>query len=362
MSAVIRSVDAVPLRFPLDPPFRAAVRIIDSVEVVLLRMKDDAGNEGLGFAFAFGSSDARPILEVARTLGASRVGMPVMGIERHWLEMQQLLGLVGAGGPALAALSAIDMALWDLAGKIVDQPLWRLLGGVRERIRTYGSGGSLSLSTEELVRESASFIAAGHRAVKLKAGHGTGGDVERIRAVRDCVGSDVRIAVDGNQQWLPKEAIRWARALEAFDLWWLEEPVRAGDLAGHAEVRAAVSMDLATGETLFGVDDAVRCIRQRGADILMPNLQRVGGITGWRKVAAFAELSDVGIAGHVYPEVHAHLMCSAPNALALELWSGWPWIWTEPLAVREGHVTPPDGPGLGLTLDEARVAAHRVDA
>ena len=360
--AVIRSVEAVPLRFPLEPPFRAAVRVIDSVDVVLLRIRDGDGREGLGLAFAFGSADARPILEVARTLGASRVGRDAATIERHWLEMRQLLGLAGAGGPAIAALSAIDMALWDLFGRISGQPLWRLLGGVRERIATYGSGGSLALSTEELVRESASFVEAGHRAIKIKAGHGVTGDLERVSAVRECVGPGVRIAVDGNQQWRPKAAIRWARELEPLDIWWLEEPVRAGDFAGHAEVRAGVSMDVATGETLFGVDDAVRCIQQRATDILMPNLQRIGGITGWRKIAAFAELSDFSMAAHVYPEVHAHLMCATPNAMALELWPDWPWLWTEPLLIEEGHAKPPAGPGLGLTLDEPRVQAYRVDA
>jgi L-alanine-DL-glutamate epimerase-like enolase superfamily enzyme len=357
----IAAIDATPLRFALDPPFTAAVRVIDSVDLVLVRVRDTDGRQGIGTAFAFGSDDARPILEIARALGATRVGAAAVGVEAHASAMRASLALAGAGGPAIAALGAIDLALWDLTARRAGLPLWRLLGGARERVASYGSGGSLGLSIDGLLEETRRFVEAGHRAVKIKAGHGAVEDARRLAALRDAFGSALRIAVDANQQFTPKAAIRWARALEPWDPWWIEEPVRADDVTGHAEVRAAVSADLASGETLYGTADAARMIAARAVDVLMPNLQRVGGLTAWRKLAASAELAGIAMAAHVHPEVQVHLMCAVPGAVALECWPGWPWLWQESIAIADGFATPPDAPGLGFTLDEDRVRAHRAD-
>ena len=366
MPGRIASVTATPLRFPLAPPFGAAVRRIDSVDPVLVRVRDEDGREGIGTAFGFGAADARPIVEVVRSLGETRVGQPALALEHHWREMHQLLALAGAGGAGLAALSAIDLALWDLAGRTAGTPLWRLLGGARERVGVYASGGSLGLSTDALVNEAMGFVEAGHIAVKLKMGHGESADRQRLRAVREAGGAQLAIAADGNQQWTAKAAIRWAHAMEDLQLAWLEEPVPAGDLEAHAEVRSAIAMDLATGETLFGAAEAARAIRSRSCDILMPNLQRVGGITGWRKVAAAAELAGVRMAGHVYPEFHLHLLCATAavdgSAPVLELWPGWPWLWQERIELKAGCAAPAERPGHGFTLDEALVRAHRSDA
>lgn len=357
----IASVEVVPLRFAIEPAFRAAVRTIDSIDPVLVRLRDADGVEGVGTAFAFGAGDALPIVAAARALGAARVGGDARAPESHARAMQQSLAIAGATGAALAALSAIEVALWDLAARRASVPLWRLLGGARDAVPAYGSGGSLALSTAGLVDEVGRFVAAGHRAVKVKAGHGIAGDRERLQALRDAFGPSLAIAVDGNQQWTPKAAIRWAHEMARFEPWWLEEPVRADDVAGHVEVRAAVSMDVATGESLHGTADPMRLVAARGADVLMPNLQRIGGIAAWRRVAAAAELAGLSVAAHVHPEVQVHLCCATPNAVALECWPGWPWLWQEPLAVRDGVARPPEAPGLGFTPDEARIATHRVD-
>jgi L-alanine-DL-glutamate epimerase-like enolase superfamily enzyme len=362
----IACVTATPLRFPLQPPFRAAVRLIDSVDPVLVRVRDEEGREGTASAFGFGAADARPIVELVQSLGATRVGQPALAIERHWQEMQALLALAGVGGAGLAALSAIDMALWDLAGRSSGVPLWRLLGGARDQVGVYASGGSLGLSTDALVRETMEFVAGGHSAIKIKAGAGQTLDRQRLRALRDAGGEGLRIAADGNQQWSAKSAIRWARAMDDLQLAWLEEPVPAADLAAHAQVRQAIAMDLATGETLFGLAEAHRAVRAGACDILMPNLQRVAGITGWRKVAAAAELAGMRMAGHVHPEFQLHLLCASAAVdgrdPALELWSGWPWLWQEHIEVRDGAARPSERPGHGFTVDEERVQAHRSQA
>ena len=348
------------LAFPLNPPFRAAIRLIDTVDILLIQVRAGDGLLGCGYAFAFGQADLAPVLATAKSLCALLVGEDARKIERHWANMVRALALVGAGGPTLAALSAIDIALWDLAGHACGRPVADMLGGARDAIPVYGSNGSLQLTVDELVAEATAFVKLGYPAYKFKIGTSLARDVDRLRAVREAVGPSSKLMVDGTQQWSPKEAIRVAHALAPYNLWWLEEPVSAQDIEGCAEVRRAVPMNIATGETNFGVAESARLLRLGAADVLMPNLQRVGGITGWRKIAAMAEIYGVPMASHVYAEIGVHLMCGVPNALTLEVVPWWPNLFNESLRIRDGLASPPSRPGLGLTLNSALIAAHRV--
>lgn len=358
--ARIETFELTALSFPLNPPFRAAIRLIDTVDILLIRIRAGNGLRGCGYAFAFGSADLAPVLASAKSLGALIVGEDANKTERLWARMTRALALVGASGPTLSALSAIDIALWDLAGQACGRPVADMLGGARDSIPVYGSNGSLQLSLDELVAEASGFSELGYPAYKFKIGASLAQDVERVRAVRKAVGPSFKLMADGTQQWSPKEAIRVAHALAPYDLWWLEEPVNAQDIEGCAEVRRAAPMNIATGETNFGVAESARLLQLGAADVLMPNLQRVGGITGWRKVAAMAELHRVPMASHVYGEIGVHLMCGVPNALTLEVVPWWPKLFNESLSVKDGMASPPSRPGLGLTLDEALVKAHAI--
>jgi L-alanine-DL-glutamate epimerase-like enolase superfamily enzyme len=358
--AIIETVELTPLSFPLNPPFRAAIRLIDTVDILLIRIRAGNGLLGCGYAFAFGPADLSPVLASAKGLGALIVGEDANRTELLWARMTHALALVGAGGPTLAALSAIDIAVWDLAGQACGRSVSDMLGGARDAIPVYGSNGSLQLSVDELVAEAAGFGQLGYPAYKFKIGASLAQDVERVRAVREAVGPSFKLMADGTQQWSPKEAIRVAHALSPYDLWWLEEPVDAQDIEGCAEVRRAAPMNIATGETNFGVAESARLLQAGAADVLMPNLQRVGGITGWRKVAAMAELHRVPMASHVYGEIGVHLMCGVPNALTLEVVPWWPKLFNESLAIKDGMASPPARPGLGLTLDKALIEAHGV--
>jgi len=273
--------------------------------------------------------------------------------------MNRSLALVGAGGPALAALSAIDIALWDLLGKLANLPLVAMLGGARDRINVYGSGGSLLLDREELLAEAKQFADQGYAAFKFKAGLGLPEDVQRLATLREAMGPEFKLIFDGNQQWSEKEALRAAHQFAPFDLWWLEEPVQAHDVEACARVRAMAPMDIATGETNFGMYECARLLNQHACDILMPNLQRVGGITGWLKLAAMAQLHGLKVASHVYAEIGVHLLCAVPNGLTLEILPWWPRLFVEPLKVTAGHAYPPTSPGLGVTVDGEVISKHR---
>ncbi len=359
-TARIETFELTPLSFPLNPPFRAAIRLIDTVDILLIRIRAGNGLLGCGYAFAFGPADLAPVLASAKSLCALIVGEDANKTERLWARMTRALALVGASGPTLSALSAIDIALWDLAGQACGRPVADMLGGARDAIPVYGSNGSLQLTVDELVAEATGFAELGYPACKFKIGASLAQDVERVRAVREAVGASFKLMADGTQQWSPKEAIRVAHALAPYDLWWLEEPVNAQDMEGCAEVRRAVPMNIATGETNFGVNESARLLQLGAADVLMPNLQRVGGITGWRKIAAMAEIHRIPMASHVYGEIGVHLMCGVPNALTLEVVPWWPKLFNESLAIKGGMASPSSGPGLGLTLDEATIQAHSV--
>jgi L-alanine-DL-glutamate epimerase-like enolase superfamily enzyme len=356
----VEAVDVVVLSFPLEKPFRAAVRLIPTVDVVVARVRA-GGLEGVGYAFAFGRDEAVALAGLVRLLGTRLTSTDALAIESAWESLWRSLALLGQAGASVSALAALDIALWDLRGKAFGVPLHRLLGSARARIPTYGSGGSLDQSAAELAAEMAGYAAAGHRAVKLKLGHGLAGDHARLEAVRRAIGANVQLIVDGNQQWTVKQAIVHACGIAEFDLWWLEEPVAASRIADCAAVRAAVPMAIATGETNFTPAECHALVSERAADIIMPNLQRVGGITPWRKVAAAAELAGVPIASHVNAEINVHLMCAVPNGLTLEIVPWWPRIFREQLEFSDGHAVPPDRPGLGVTLDPDVVARHRID-
>ena len=356
----VETFELTTLSFPLNPPFLAAIRLIDTVDILLIRIRAGNGLLGCGYAFAFGPADLAPVLASAKSLCALLVGEDANKTERLWARMTRALALVGASGPTLAALSAIDIALWDLAGQACGRPVADMLGGARDAIPVYGSNGSLQLSVDELVAEATAFAQLGYPAYKFKIGASLTQDIERMRAVREAVSPSFKLMADGTQQWSPKEAIRVAHALAPYDLWWLEEPVNAQDIEGCAEVRRAVPMNIATGETNFGVAESARLLQLGAADVLMPNLQRVGGITGWRKIAAMAEIHRIPMASHVYGEIGVHLMCGVPNALTLEVVPWWPKLFNESLSIKDGVASPPSLPGLGLTLDEVLVKAHSI--
>jgi L-alanine-DL-glutamate epimerase-like enolase superfamily enzyme len=348
------------LSFPLDPPFHSAVGLLPAVEIVLAEVRTERGLHGVGYAFAFSRDDAVTLAGLVGSLGARLVGRDALAVIANWQSMWQSVGFLGQLGAASAAIAAIDIAAWDILGKAAGLPLYRLLGAARESIPSYGSGGSLGLSLLELVAEMQAHVAAGHRAVKFKLGLGRAADLERVEAVRSAIGDDVRLIVDGNQQWTVKEAIAMADALAPFNPWWLEEPIPAANLEGYAELRAASRVPIATGETNFGAREFERLLALRGADVLMPNLQRVGGITPWRTIAAACSLRDVAVASHVAAEINVHLLCAIPNGLTLEMVPWWPRLFVETLAVDGGLVLPPERPGLGFTLDRSVIESHRL--
>ncbi|MEK9833216.1 MAG: mandelate racemase/muconate lactonizing enzyme family protein, partial [Rhodospirillaceae bacterium] len=241
---------------------------------------------------------------------------------------------------------------WDLAARAAGVPLYRYLGGAATRVETYASSGLwLDRTVDALVDEARGFVDAGHRAMKVRVGQADFmADVARVRQVREAVGPDITLMVDANQAWPESVAIRAGREFEALDIFWLEEPVFYTDLEGCARIAAALDMRVATGETSCGSAAMKQHLDVRAADVLMPDLQRMGGITDYLNACALCAAYNQPVSSHLFTEASAHVLAAQPHALMLEHMEWWEELFADPLPVEDGAVILPDGPGLGLTL------------
>jgi len=276
--------------------------------------------------------------------------------------------LKGRRGLSTRAISAIDIALWDIKGKMCNLPVYKLLGGYTNRIPTYIAGGYYEegKGLNELAKEMEDNVAMGARAVKMKIGGAPiNEDVERIRVSREAVGSEVKLMVDANNAYRYYEAIEIARKIEKYDIFWFEEPVMPDDYRGHAMIAAATSIPVATGEneyTRYGFRDL---IEHNAVAIINADAQIMGGVTEFMKVAALAAAYDLPVAPHGNQDVHVHLVSAIANGLIVEYYRGtvdpmWGKSFREQLVLKDGYLEPPNRPGFGIELNEEALRPYRV--
>lgn len=359
----IAALHTAQARVPLERPIRTSIHTIEAMSCLLVTLETDAGPTGEGVAFSFNPAHMAAVEPMVRGLEPLAVGRDPHDVEALQAEAHRALNFVGLAGVSIIALSTVDTACWDIVGKAAGQPLWKLFGAARTAVPAYASGGLwLSASEDELVTEAKAFLDAGFRAMKVRLGKPTvDEDVARVVAVRDAVGPDVALMADANQGLSVPHAIRLGRALEELDLAWFEEPVPYWDLAGHAEIAAALDTPLASGETEYLARGMRAYIEAGAADILMPDLMRMGGLTELRRAAALCASFDVPISPHIYTEQSLAVGGSAPNCIWAE---HMPWL--APL-YRErmeldgaGRIVLPKRPGLGFTFDPDAVDRYRV--
>lgn len=342
---------------PFEVPLRTAIHHIAGVNAVLCWLDTDEGVTGESYMFAFGRR-RMPVLEsMVHCLVEPLLGRDPRETEALWAQMWADINFLGHKGVTLFALSALDTACWDIRGKAADAPVHRLIGAVRNRVRAYASEGLwTSLTIPELQEQAAALVAKGFRAVKMRVGlPSIADDLERVAAVRAAVGPEIALMADANQGLDVPHAIRLGRGLEEFGLTWFEEPVPAYDLEGHARIAAALDTPIASGETEYAHPGFQDMLTRRAADILMPDLQRVGGISEFLKVAAMARGFGVPVSPHIFTE-HSLALCGAvPN---LEWSEHMPWfapLFAEAMELEEGCLLIPERPGLGFTFDPEAV-------
>jgi L-alanine-DL-glutamate epimerase-like enolase superfamily enzyme len=361
----ITDVRTTVLRQPGIPGIQdATIRHRDSGRGALfVHIRTDDGIEGLGIGTPF----ARQIIESA--LKPLLLDQDPLWHEKLWDDMFWRVRGYGRKGVAFCAISAVDIALWDLKAKIFGVPLYRLLGPYTDSVPIYGSGGWTSFSDTELVREQMSYVERGIPRVKMKVakdfGRSEAEDIRRVAAVRKAVGDSVEVYVDANNGYYAKQAIRMARHFSDYDIGWFEEPVLADDIAGLAAIAQAIDIPVATGEHEYTKYGFKELIAQGGADIVQPDVGRVGGVTEWLKVAHLAHSFNLPVAPHAVQLVHLHLACCTPNLKVVEYLGVseeadrvWYTEFPEP---RDGMWSPyPDRPGLGLELNPEAVSKYAV--
>ncbi len=367
----IADLRAVLVRIPLQNPVRIATREVTGREFVLVFLRAEDGAEGFGYTYAGTVGGTMVRAAIQDILAPLLVGADAGLIEHHWAAMFQEGLLVGRRGALLRAISAVDIALWDLAAKRAGLPLYRLLGGYQAEVPAYASGGYYlaGKGTNGLAAEMERYLHAGFQSVKIKVGGAPlAEDVARVQAARKAIGPGVRLALDANNAYRSvAEAIRAAQAFEPFDIWWFEEPLAPDNIPGHAEVAAATSIPVATGEIHASRWDFRDIILDGAAQILQPDAGVLGGVSEWMKVAHAAAAFDLPVAPHWHADLHAHLVGAAANALTVEYFFLEEDIYNFERILRErlrptadGRLPIPDRPGLGLVLDEAAIDRFAV--
>ncbi|MGA8798932.1 MAG: mandelate racemase/muconate lactonizing enzyme family protein, partial [Pseudolabrys sp.] len=318
----------------------------------------DSGIVGENLIFTLNARRTRVLQSMVEEMADLIIGRDAGHIAGFWARAWRDINFLGHKGVPVVGISALDGALWDALGKMSNLPLYRILGGAQDRVPVYHSGGLwLSSSGKELVAEAERFAAAGFRAMKMRLGSPEPAtDAARVRAVRTAIGPKIKLMADANQGLTENQAIRLGRALEEFDLTWFEEPLPAWDLDGLARVAAALDTPIASGETEYTRYGFRRMLELRSADILMPDLQRVGGVSEFIRVGHMAESYDIPVSSHLFPETSLQVLGALANTIYLEYMPWFSKLYNETIKFAEGHAIVPERPGWGFTFNQDYVS------
>lgn len=339
-----------------------AVQSFVKQETVFVELVTEDGNRGTGYAYTIGTGGESVLAMLRAHLLPRLIDADSRRIEYLWHDLFASTRATTVGAITSLALAAVDTALWDLRCLRAGEPLWRVAGGFRPDVPLYDTeGGWLHLSTDELVSGALAAQAAGWPGVKLKVGKPrVEQDVERLRAVRDAVGSGLEIMVDANQSMTAAEARRRAAAFEPVGLAWFEEPLPADDVSGHAVLARSTSIPIAVGESLYSVGQFRDYLHREAASIVQVDVARIGGITPWLKVAHLAETFNVHVCPHFLMELHVSLVAAIPNGRYVEHIPQLRAVTHGQLRIEDGHAIAPEEPGLGIAWNRDAIEDRRV--
>lgn len=338
------------VRVPMTEPHQTASGVITESPLVLTDVITDTGISGHSIVFTYTAAALKPTAELIQnfeTLVKGDVLAPAE-VEQKLAKRFRLLGTQGLVGIALAA---IDMALWDALARVHSMPLVRLLGGLEKPVRPYGAVGYNGV--EGCAKAAEDWATRGFTGIKAKIGYPTvQEDVAVVRAMRKAAGDDMAIMVDYNQCLTPTEAVKRLRILDDEGLTWVEEPTLAHDYAGHALVAREARTPIQCGENWWGTLDMQHAIEAQASDFVMPDVMKIGGVTGWLRAATLAHTKGIRVSNHLWPEISARLLCCTPTAHWLEYVDWWNPILAEPLRVEKGMAIVGDAIGTGVEWNE----------
>ncbi|WP_068110734.1 mandelate racemase/muconate lactonizing enzyme family protein [Tropicimonas marinistellae] len=363
----IEKIEVSSYRLPPSVPWEDATNKVQALEFVMVEMKTSTGLHGVGFTYSVDIGGSA-IAELAETyLAPLVIGMDPLDYERILQKLQRQSRRLGTGVNTLA-IAAFDVAVWDLIGKIHQQPLWRLFGGTRPEIPAYISEINLSESDgiDDYLGRVKDYIARGYRAIKIKIGRAEiDNDLERIVRTSELLGSGGRVFVDLNQKWTASEAVAKASRFADLGLGWIEEPLRCDDISGHAALKRSINTPIALGESLFSRSQFLDYLTVGAVDFVQADIAFVGGFTEWLRIAHLAQAFGRPMAPHYMMELSLQGLCGIPNGFMLENVVGGSFtelgLLAEPIVVEGAVARPPDRPGHGVVFDHAALERVRLD-
>jgi L-alanine-DL-glutamate epimerase-like enolase superfamily enzyme len=349
----------IPLRTTMTDSTHGAMT---HFEVVMVIITADDGAQGIGYTYTIGQGGAAIKSLINEAFKPLMEDQNPRHIERLWEKMWWQLHYIGRGGLVSFAISAVDIALWDLIANKDNLPLWQLLGGHSASVKPYAGGIDLHLDINGLLDQTQRNLDHGFRAIKMKVGlENLRQDLERVQAVRTLLGPDIPLMVDANMRWDVETAIRAARKLKQYDVYWLEEPIIPDDINGHARIAVEGGLPIASGENLHTIYEFQKIIAAGKVAFPEPDVSNCGGITGWMRVAKLAYAHNLPVTTHGVHELHLHLLAAVPNASYLEVHGfGLERFMLNPPGIIDGIMTAPDNPGHGVQFDWNALKAFEI--
>ena len=357
----VRGIRARPIAVPVRRPVATATGAITIAPLLLIDLDAGAGITGRAYLFGIGQHNLAPLKALVDAMAAMIEGDPVLPFEIE-RKLRAKYTLLGVHNMVLFAMAGIDMAAWDALGQSLGQPLVRLLGGAPRPVRAYNSNGLGIMPLKPLAKEAEALVAEGFDAVKLRLGRPQAkDDLDALRAVKKAIGPKVTLMVDFNQGLTLNEALARGRMIdEEGGVTWIEEPIRADDLAGNARLAAALATPVQIGENFMGPEQMAQALAAGASDFVMPDAQRIGGVTGWMRAASLAQGAGLEMSSHLFPEASCHLLAVTPTCHWLEYVDWANPILEEPARLKDGSVLVPERPGLGMRWDEKAVKRYAL--
>jgi L-alanine-DL-glutamate epimerase-like enolase superfamily enzyme len=352
--ALIKKVETGFYRIPLSVTLTDSTHgEMKAFELITIRLRDSEGAEGVGYTYTVGRNGGAVADILRREIPELIEDQEADDTEAMWQRIWWTLHYGGRGGPSVLALSALDIALWDLKARRANLPLWRLLGGFDRSVPCYAGGIDLDLSIEDLLKQTDDNLGKGFRAIKMKVGRpDLASDVARVRAMRDHLGEGFPLMADANMKWTVEAAIRAAKAFQPFDLVWLEEPTTPDDVPGHRRILAQGGVAIAAGENLRTLWEFKDYIVSDALSYPEPDVTNCGGVTSFMKIARLAEAFNLPVTSHGAHDVTVHLLAACPNRSYLEAHGfGLDRYIEHPLILEQGMAIAPMRPGHGISFD-----------
>jgi mandelate racemase len=355
----IREIRVRGVAAPMKRPLQTSTTLVAEAPLLLVDLQTDGGIVGRAYLFVPGRHNLKAVAALVEAMAAMLKGDAVapFDIEK---KLRTRYSLLGVHNIVLFAMSGIDMAAWDAVGQALGQPLARLLGAAPRPIPAYNSKGLGLLEAKKLIAEAKELVDEGFNAIKLRLGRPSAAeDLQAIRTVKKAIGPGVTLMTDFNQALSVAEALRRGRMIdEEGGVAWIEEPIRADDFVGCSLIRTEIQTPVQIGENFMGPEQVAQALAAGACDYVMPDAERIGGVTGWMRAAALAQGAGIEMSSHLFPEVSCHLLAATPTCHWLEFVDWAEPILEQPCEVRNGFVNAIDRPGIGMQWNEKAVKRY----